>query len=269
MYGAVAVLALASASARQPSILALSKLQAPESNRTLLQRHALGLSAATLLGVGSNLAIGRFGGEWAQREIEGSPAYTYYVSCVSQALIFPAVLAMALRDWARVHGRSWCSLRAWLHSRWPDASPWRRVFHYLVFGYFMKDMFIPMSALIYAHHVLCLLLTVASLVEPAALPCSAVFFLITVGLEIGSFGANVARVGAPSYAASAIGLALMSASNAFAVALAAWTTLRFEGGRAAARAGMMVLGWLLCFLRQDSEARRFLADLAARHETAS
>ena len=104
--------------------------------------------------------------------LAGSPLFSYYVSLVYQIVLFPACLLLAIKDWqkrARKVGRN-ASFGAWVRSGWAGASHWRAIFHYVAFGYFAKDLIIPLEAEIYAHHVLCSVLAALSLADFQASP---------------------------------------------------------------------------------------------------
>ena len=114
----------------------------------------------------------------------GTPWYSWRVGSLHQAFVFPPLLLLSLRAWFATHDGA---LSDWLHSSWASnaGSPAHAAFHYAFFGYLMKDMFVKMSAVFYAHHVLCLVLTVMSIAEVPN-PCSAVYVLMVTNLEGGS-----------------------------------------------------------------------------------
>ena len=87
-------------------------------------------------------------------------------------VLFPGMLFMALRHWRRQRdaGFSDKSIGAWLRSGWSGASRWHDLYHYVAFGYFAKDLIIPLTTEIFVHHVLCTFLAGLSLWDPPAMP---------------------------------------------------------------------------------------------------
>uniref|UniRef100_A0A7S0JBE6 TLC domain-containing protein n=1 Tax=Calcidiscus leptoporus TaxID=127549 RepID=A0A7S0JBE6_9EUKA len=147
-----------------------------------------------------------------------------------------------------------------MNATWKElGSVWNALFHYAFFGYLAKDMTIPMTAALYAHHVLCLVLTVLSLAE-WPYPCSAVYVAEVLILEVGSLGLGLQRTNPTSRLINLASLLIMSASNVMAAALAVWFGLYFQRGESlAGRWVLPLVGFVLMGARQDMEWKRWRA----------
>lgn len=218
-------------------------------------QHVVGCAVATLTGLCLNAAFNRFGAQRWLEDVSGSPRYSWWVGCTCQMVIFPACFALSVLQ----SSHSALTPSLWLNSRWDEVGGLAHsIFHYAFFGYLAKDLTIPMTAVLYAHHVVCLILVVLSLTEYPT-PCSAVFTTITCILEIGSCGLSLHRQFPTIMALSTASMLLMTASNTGAAALALWYGLRFERVTSlVGRWALPVIGWLMMAARQQLEWVRWV-----------
>ena len=185
--------------------------------------------AATLLDAAICLALERYLSTPWRADVSGSPLFSWYVGALHQGIIFPVCTLIAL--WPVVSGNM--AVGAWLRASFSDGSApagcvWT---HVALLAYWAKDcLVIKLSALIWAHHVICLCAVVSSLT--GLLPQSAgVFTLGSVVLELGSFANSVCEV-QPGKRGKAVRPRLtpiMLASNALAIGLVVWAAFTFDG----------------------------------------
>lgn len=219
------------------------------------RHHVLCCAASTALGHGLNRCCETLGPRRWMRDVMGTPWYSWRIGSLHQAFVFPPLLLLSLRAWFATHDGA---LSDWLHSSWASnaGSPAHAAFHYAFFGYLMKDMFVKMSAVFYAHHVLCLVLTVMSIAEVPN-PCSAVYVLMVTNLEAGSMALSVHRQFPASAATSWFSLVVMTFSNVFGASFAIWYGLYFRFGSLAGRWSLTVIGVVLMYMRQEVELKRW------------
>lgn len=164
-----------------------------------------------------------------RKEVSGSPLWSWYFGGFHQAVVFPVCLALAL--WPVFAGDM--SFSTWIRSSFSDGTAtagcvWM---HVALWAYWAKDcLAIKLSALIWAHHLVCLLSTFSSLC--GFLPRSAgIFTLGAAVLELGSFANSVCEVqpGQRGQAVRPYLTPLMASSNATAIGLVVWYTCTFDG----------------------------------------
>ena len=188
------------------------------------------IAAYTLVGCALNYLVARIPGV-PKAIIGGSPAWMTLMSMAYQLAYTVMMTAGAWRAaTAGTMSREWWSpedcataqpapmLQAPAGGA-PGAAPpgdalwWERNFLYLMCGYMIKDLFQPMSALIYAHHVFCLVGVGIFL----AGSCGGLAATSTWILEVGSFAYNAWVAWPRSPAAKAFYVVVHTASNGFAV----------------------------------------------------
>lgn len=250
------------------SPLRVSKLRGPssqgqgqvkssrEESIPIMLGHVLGCAVATLTGLCLNELFNRCGpARWA-KDVSGSPLYSWWIGCTCQMFIFPTCFALSVLQSSHVGS---LTFSLWLNSQWDEVgSMAHSIFHYAFFGYLAKDLTIPMTAVLYAHHILCLMLVVLSLAEYPT-PCSAVFTTVTCVLEVGSLGLSLHRQYPANMPLSTVSMLLMTVSNFGAAALALWYGLYFERATSlVGRWALPVLGWMLMAARQQLEWARWV-----------
>ena len=103
----------------------------------------------------------------------------------------------------------------------PGAEPWLRWFHYVFFGYLVKDLAIPLSTVLVAHHVVCLALTTASLLGHP-LECAPLFVTTVTFLEAGSAILGYQSLFPKNRLLHRLCQVGMTLSNAASISLAVW-----------------------------------------------
>jgi hypothetical protein len=216
--------------------------------------HCLGCVLITGVGLLINSAFERYSSPRCLRLHSGSALYTYWIGCTVQLALLPALLTLIVRDTAP----RFATWSLWLNAEWSQlTSPWHALFHYVFFGYLMKDMFTPMSTVFYVHHAVCMALTVLSLAE-WPVPCSAVFVLMVMVLEFGSCALSLSRQYPTSQLLNHLSLVVMGVSNTSAALLAIWFGLYFgRGDTLASRWALPMIGYGMMFGRQDLEWKRW------------
>lgn len=155
--------------------------------------HLLGWSIG---GVALNFAVKLLLSDWGEKEVAGSPIWSWLISLCAQKIVFPLTMMAA-------------GLRAT-----PESTNTRRLCFFLFWSYITKDFFFPMSAVFVAHHLiagLCVFL-ILFLTTPDAVLDHAVHSII-VCMEYGSFWYNLCEFFPKSKWVLAPYLGFMSFSN--------------------------------------------------------
>ena len=125
--------------------------------------HLFWCICSTAFGVSLNKAIVAWAPRSWMRDVWGTPWYSWRIGSLHQALVFPPLCVAATLAWTRTAAEA--TATAYLHSELSEheGSPCHLAFHYMFWGYLMKDMFIDMEMVLYLHHVLCLVLCTMSM----------------------------------------------------------------------------------------------------------
>ena len=230
------------------------------------QQHFLGCITATVLGYVLNVVFERCLPKNFLKPINGSPRYTFWISFGFQTFIFPMcfMLCVFYSSHMRI-SKETLTVSIWLNSHWHEIeSMWISIFHYCFFGYLAKDMFIPMTLPLYAHHVVCMLLILSSLFEFPTPSSSAVFITITCVLELGSCALNLHHLFPTDQLLNHMSMIIMSVSNTGAALLALWYGLYFEHATTMLQRWLVpVVGGFLIASRQHLEWVRWKAQSIA------
>lgn len=227
--------------------------------------HALPLGiAATVIEVVACRVLARVAPPTWSAVVSGSPLWGFYVGGFHQGVVFPVFAGIAL--YPVLLGE--LSLDAWLHSSFSDVPmPTGCVyFHLSLAVYWAKDcLAVKMPALIWFHHIICLLSVAASL--SGSLPHAAgVFTIGAFALETGSLANTVSEVSREDsrHTVRRLVTPVMAASNVFSICLVlrhAWT---FDGAGAATWWLAAAVGTTLCLVRQFEWNKALSAGEAAR-----
>lgn len=159
--------------------------------------HLLGWTTG---GVALNFAVKLLLADWGEKEVAGSPMWSWLLSMCMQQFVFPLTM-----------------MAAGLHAT-PESTSMRRLCFFLFWSYITKDFFFPMSAVFVAHHLiagLCMFLIVFFTTPDAALD-HAVHSII-VYLEYGSLWSNLSEFFPKSKWVLAPYLGVMSVSNVYTI----------------------------------------------------
>ena len=123
-------------------------------------QHVSGCVAFALVGIGVNTLFNVLAPRRWLEDVSGSPRYSWWIGCTFQIVILPAFFILSVQQWWSHSGYDSTPV-VWLNAEWDQiGSAPHALFHYAFFGYLAKDMAIPMTAVLYAHHIVCLILIV-------------------------------------------------------------------------------------------------------------
>ena len=215
---------------------------------------------ATLLDAAICVLIQRFLPASYKREVSGSPLWSWYVGGFHQSVVFPACALFALSP---VFSGQMTFL-GWLHSSFAGAtaSLGCTYLHVALIAYWAKDVIaIKCSALIWAHHLVCIGGTAASLAGLLG-PSAGLFGLGATVLELGSL-ANTACEVSPGAGGQALRMRLtpvMLATNVTAAGLVVWYACTFRSVSVVARVAVVLVGVALSAIRQQEWNSRIGTD---------
>ena len=119
------------------------------------QLHGRGCLTWTCGGLIINELFKRFGSKRSQEVIAGSPRFSWWTGVTHQFVDpFPVLCGLCVAE----HGGP---LTEWLRS-YGNVYYFHRMFHHAFFGYLVKDLTLPITPVLLAHHVVCLGLVLAS-----------------------------------------------------------------------------------------------------------
>ena len=219
---------------------------------------------ATVLDSALCLFLDKGGPDSWRIEVSGSPLWSWYVGGLHQAIVFPSFCSYAMLP--VLQGK--LPFREWLSTSFSDGSaPLGCVYlHVALLAYFIKDcLMTKLSAIIWAHHIVCLLAVTSSMT--GVLERSAgVFGLGASILELGSFANSVCEV-QQAHRGTAKALRsrltpIMMASNLLAIVLVVWYACTFTGSFASTVAWWTaaVVGAGLSVVRQQEWQSRVQTD---------
>jgi len=212
------------------------------------QLHGPGCLRWTVGGLVINELFKRVGSAHSREVIAGSPRFSWWNGVTHQFLVFPVLCGLCIFH-------SGLPLGAWLRSS-GDAFYWHRVFHHAFFGYLVKDLMLPITPVLLAHHVVCLALVVASLCGQPA-PVSALFCACVTSLEAGSAVFGLQSQFPHNRSRHLLLFPWMTASNAVSASFGIWYSLYYEDVPPVSRVVFPVVGIGLCAARQAVENARY------------
>ena len=195
------------------------------------------------------------------RLISGSPIWSWWVGGFHQAIVFPAIIVLAILP--VLEGR--ITPQAWIHSLWdgPEGAIAQRAcshMHIALLSYWLKDCFtVHLSPLIWVHHFICLGAVYVSMAGHLT-SSDACFALGATLLELGSLANTVCEL-RPGWSVRLVWTPLMVLSNASASLLVIWYAWTFNGhGTDASWWCAAVVGTGLSFMRQREWQMRLRQD---------
>lgn len=206
----------------------------------------IGCGISTVVGAAIDFsAMFLVSSDW-QTVIMGSPRWSWLMGSIAQFFVFPTLLFLELYSTP-------LPIEAWLSSPMKEATVWRYVWYYTIWGYWAKDFVTgQIPKLVFLHHVACLSVLGCTLTEVLE-ATSGYLCLGATLLEVGSL-ANSLMMQCPSSVlineASAVVMAL---SNIASEALLLWWA--FHGnvtttGEIAGRVTVCLIGTVLMTVRQ-------------------
>ena len=130
------------------------------------------------------------------------------------------------------------------------------MFHHAFFGYLVKDLTLPITPVLLAHHVVCLGLVLASLCGYPS-DVSALFCACVTSLELGSAVFGLQSQYPKNRTLHLLLFPWMTLSNFISASFGVWYSLHYEDVGLASRVIFPVVGIGLCAARQAVENARF------------
>ena len=194
---------------------------------SFMRTDAFGLIvAATVFESAACLLLSRYAPKSWNMEVSGSPLWSWWAGAFHQAIVFPAFTLMALDPVVK----DGMSLSTWLRIPWSESDVCTacQYLHISLLVYWLKDIVaVKLSAIIWIHHIVCLLSVYASMTSILK-DGPAVFALGGTVLELGSLVNSVCEL-CPGLTIRLCMTPLMALSNCFATALVIWFAWTFEG----------------------------------------
>ena len=181
--------------------------------------------------------------------IAGSPRFSWWNGVTHQFVVFPVLCGLCIAE----HGGP---LTEWLRS-YGNEYYFHRTFHHAFFGYLVKDLTLPITPVLLAHHVVCLALVLASLCR---LPVRRIRFILRLRPRRWSWAPTVFGLQSQFPKNRTLHPAMtpwMTASNFISASFGVWYSLHYENVGLASRIIFPVVGIGLCAARQAVENARF------------
>jgi len=195
---------------------------------------------ATIAGVIINSLFKRYG---QQDVICETPRWNYHLAIMFQLIVFPVIVVLA---WDSKNFE-----KEWFEAGWATypSMKYEWLFIYVLVAYLAKDFFVKMTFMLYLHHVVCLVGTLAWIFVPhEGVNC---FTTGTMCLEVGSASYNIWHLHPNTKASNPLFFLVMTGSNTLSL-LAAWQFAQLPGVPTISRVCFLVTTIGLCIMRQKT-----------------
>ena len=233
---------------RSADAVAAAKTMASILQTQWWQLHGRGCLTWTCGGLIINELFKRFGSKRSQEVIAGSPRFSWWNGVTHQFVVFPLLCGLCIAEHGGPFG-------IWLRS-FGNEYYFHRMFHHAFFGYLVKDLTLPITPVLLAHHVVCLALVLASLCGYPS-DVSALFCACVTSLELGSAVFGLQSQFPRNRTLHLLLFPWMTLSNFISASFGVWYSLHYEDVGVVSRIIFPVVGIGLCAARQAVENARF------------